>query len=162
MSVECVLDGEPVKLPPYNSSSVLSYTFLEVLVRQKHSWAVKRRVCFGVVCSQSFSSCSFLFCLGFHGRSARKSLLGRRRSSVGRRLSGFGGYNPNTDQVTMGNLEVMCTRLYVVGDKHRLSSIFRRFFSFRVKVNPCRAPKLLPILIPSNMSPNTGFQLYTR
>ncbi|CAN0138340.1 unnamed protein product, partial [Laminaria digitata] len=31
-------------------------------------------------------------------RSARKSLLGRRRSSVGRRLSGFGGYNPNADQ----------------------------------------------------------------
>lgn len=34
------------------------------------------------------------------GRSARKSLLGRRRSSVGRRLSGFGagGYDANADQ----------------------------------------------------------------
>lgn len=34
-------------------------------------------------------------------RSARKSLLGRRRSSVGRRLSGFGagGYDANADQV---------------------------------------------------------------
>lgn len=41
-------------------------------------------------------------CLGSSYRSARKSLLGRRRSSVGRRLSGFGGYNPNADQVRRG------------------------------------------------------------